>query len=259
MERRKNPLFNQSLEKGLALLCAFGGHKKTMTISELAQASGMNKSSAQRMTYTLESLGYIEKYPRTGRFRLTVRVLQLGLNYLYANALIDMANPFLSELSNMTGETACLTEPDDGEMVYVSRFVSASFVPVHMPIGSRIPMYCTSAGRAYLSALTDEQCQEILQKQDRVKHTVHTKYKLPDIMSELQAARRRGYAVNTEELFLGDMTLGAPVINSQGHPIAAVHIVAPTGRWDLRRARTKLAPVLVSTARSLSNAVRGLE
>src|SRR5690625_1800486 len=164
MGNHRNPLFNQSLEKGLALLCAFEGHKKTMTISELATASGMNKSSAQRMTHTLEALGYIEKHPRTGRFRLTVRVLQLGLNYLRANALIEIANPFLSELTNLTGETTCLTEPDSGEMVYVSRFISSSFVPVHMPIGSRIPMYCTSAGRAYLSALPVEQCEEILKK-----------------------------------------------------------------------------------------------
>jgi len=120
-------------------------------------------------------------------------------------------------------------------------------------------MYCTSAGRAYLSALPPEQCEEILKKQNKIKHTVHTKHKLPDIMHELEKSRLRGYSINAEELFLGDMTLGAPITNSQGDPIAAIHVVAPSGRWDLKSAQKKLAPVLVSTARSLSNAVRGLD
>ena len=105
------------------------------------------------MVYTLEKLGYIRKHPVTRRYQLTPHVMRIGFNYLAADTLIDVANPFLSELTNLTGETTNLTEPDEDEMVYVARFVSTKFVPIHMPIGSRIPMYCTGSGRAFLSAL----------------------------------------------------------------------------------------------------------
>ncbi|MFD2980523.1 IclR family transcriptional regulator C-terminal domain-containing protein, partial [Klebsiella pneumoniae] len=72
------------------------------------------------------------------------------------------------------------------------------------------------------------------------------------ILDELAQARRRGYAVNREELFLGDMTLGAPVIGSHGRPVAAVHIVAPTSRWTVEEAQARLGPGLLACARSLS-------
>src|SRR5690606_19682792 len=160
--RGVNPLFNQSLEKGLAVLASFSARQRSMTINEIAQASGISKSSAQRMVFTLKQLGYLFQHPQTGRYQLSVRALRLGFNYLAASGLIDVANPFLSELTNTTGETVCLTEPDGKEMVYVARFISGQFVPVHMPIGSRIPMYCTSAGRAYLSALPKDEAIRLL-------------------------------------------------------------------------------------------------
>ncbi|GAD20852.1 IclR family transcriptional regulator [Acidovorax sp. MR-S7] len=253
-----NPLFNQSLEKGLAVLCAFSAQRRSMTLADVATAAGISKSSAQRMVFTLEQLGFVRKHPQTRRYQLTPRVMRIGFNYLAANPLIDLANPYLSELTNVTTETTCLTEPDGLDMVYVARFISAQFVPVHMPIGSRIPMYCTGSGRAWLSALPDAEALALLRASERVVHTRHTLTDEAAILAELGQARQRGYAINREELFLGDMTLGAPVIGSHGRPVAAVHIVAPTSRWTPEEAESRLGPALLACARSLSNSVRAL-
>ncbi|MEH3086855.1 MAG: IclR family transcriptional regulator [Xylophilus ampelinus] len=251
-------LFNQSLEKGIAVLCAFGAERRSMTFADLALAADISKSSAQRMVHTLEQLGFVRKHPQTRRYELTPRALRIGFNYLTANPLIDLANPYLAELTNASTETCCLTEPDGAEMVYVARFVSAQFVPVHMPIGSRIPMYCTASGRAYLSALPAEEAIGLIGAQERVAHTRHTLTQEDAILEQLALARQRGYAVNREELFLGDMTLAAPVIGGRGRPVAAVHVVAPTSRWTAEDAERRLAPMLIACARSLSNSVRAL-
>lgn len=253
-----NPLFNQSLEKGLSVLCAFSAQRRSMTLAEVAAAADIGKSSAQRMIHTLEQLGYVRKHPQTRRYQLTPRVMRIGFNYLAANPLIDLANPYLAELSNVTTEASCLTEADGLEMVYVARFISAQFVPVHMPIGSRIPMYCTASGRAWLSALPEAEALALLRASERVAHTRHTLTDEAAILVELAQTRQRGYAVNREELFLGDMTLGTPVIGGQGRPVAAVHIVAPTNRWTPAEAETRLAPALLACARSLNNSVRAL-
>ncbi|HEU0231474.1 MAG TPA: IclR family transcriptional regulator, partial [Burkholderiaceae bacterium] len=226
-----HPLFNQSLEKGLAVIRAFSAAHRTMTIAEVAAQVGINKSSAQRMVYTLERLGYLKKHSRTQRYHLTVRALQLGFNYLATQTLIDVANPFLSELSNFSQETVCLTEPDALEMVYIARFVSARYIPIHMPIGSRIPLYCTGSGRAYLSALPEDEAIALLRAGPRVAHTMYTRMDEGELLELLRNARRQGYAVNEQELFLGDTTLAAPIIDGNGQPVAAVHIVAPSSRW----------------------------
>ncbi|MGY2489215.1 IclR family transcriptional regulator [Cupriavidus sp. CP313] len=258
VEEAASLLFNQSLEKGLAVLAAFSAVRRTMTIGEVAEAAGINKSSAQRMVFTLEHLGYLRKHPKTRRYQLTPRVMRIGFNYLAADPLIDVANPFLSELTKLTTETTCLTEPDQADMVYVARFVSAQFVPVHMPIGSRIPMYCTGSGRAYLSALPEGEALTLIERSERVAHTPHTRTDVAEIVATLREARQRGYAINCEELFHGDMTLAAPVIAGNGRPLGAIHVVAPTSRWSLEEAQARLAPPLLQSARAISSSVRAL-
>jgi len=259
--REESPslLFNQSLEKGLAVLQAFSARRRTMTLADVAEATDITKSSAQRMIFTLEKLGYVRRHPRTRRYQLTPRVMEIGFNYLAANPLIEVANPFLSELTKVTTETSCLTEPDGVDMVYVARFVSAQFVPVHMPIGSRIPMYCTASGRAYLSALPEDEARTLIEACDRVPHTAHTRTGVDEILEELRQAKLQGFATNAEELFLGDMTIAAPVMGSQGRPVASVHLVAPTSRWTLEEAVRKLAPTLLLCARSLTNSARSID
>ncbi|MFM0186378.1 IclR family transcriptional regulator [Paraburkholderia nemoris] len=251
-------LFNQSLEKGIAVLRAFSAQRRTMSLPEVAEATSITKSSAQRMIYTLEKLGYVRKHPRTKRYQLTPRVVQIGFNYLAADTLIDVANPFLSELTNVTGETTSLTEPDGAEMLYVARFVCMKFVPIHMPIGSRIPMYCTASGRAYLSALPDDEVRTLLEANDRVAHTQYTVTDIGEIEALLGEARRRGYTSNREELFIGDMTIAAPVLDGERRPVASVHVVAPTSRWTLADAEQRLAPAVIDCARGISNSIRTL-
>lgn len=251
-------LFNQSLEKGLAVLQAFSAQRRTMTLPEIAEATGITKSSAQRMIYTFEKLGLVRKHPRTKRFQLTTRVMRIGFNYLAADTLIDVANPFLSELTNVTGETTNLTEPDGIEMVYVARFVCMKFVPIHMPIGSRVPMYCTASGRAFLSALPVDEARTLLEMSPRDVHTQYTVTGIAEIEARLAAGRRDGYASNREELFIGDMTIAAPVLDGERRPVAAVHVVAPTSRWTLAEAEQRLAPAVIDCARGISNSIRTL-
>ncbi|CAE6964779.1 IclR family transcriptional regulator [Ectopseudomonas khazarica] len=258
MSESENSLFNQSLEKGLAVLRAFNARRRTMNLAEVAEAAEINKSSAQRMIHTLEALGYVRKHPQTKRFQLTPRVMEIGYNYLAADTLVDVANPFLAELAQTTGETTNLTEPDGLDMVYVARFVAPKFIPIHMPIGSRIPMYCTGSGRAYLSALSDDEVQGVLSNSELRRHTQQTLTDPDEILAQVATTRRKGYAINNEELFLGDMTIAAPILGSQGQPVAAVHVVAPTSRWTLEEAEKRLAPAVIECARAIRTSIRTL-
>ncbi|WP_155834284.1 IclR family transcriptional regulator [Halotalea alkalilenta] len=253
----QDPLFNQSLEKGLAVLKAFGTGRSTLSLAEIAERAEITKSSAQRMVHTLELLGYLAKEPGSRRMRLTPKVMELGYNYLAGDALLDVANPYLAELSRLSEETVNLTEPDGDSMVYVARFVAHRFIPIHMPIGSRIPMYCSGAGRAYLSALDHDTARALVERSPRPRHTEHTLVESREILERIELARRRGFSSQAEEIFLGDMSLAAAVVNSHGQPLAAVHIAAPTSRWRLEEAEARLAPLLIDCARNISGSFRG--
>lgn len=252
---RTSALFNQSLEKGLEVLRAFSAVHRTLTLAELAALTGMTKSSAQRTVHTFEVLGYIAKHPQTRRFRLTPKVMEIGYSYLAADALIPVASPYLSQLANASGETANLTEPIGTDMVYVAQLMTSKHIPVLTPVGMRIPMYCTSSGRAYLSKLKDAEISAILEASERRQRTPHTLTDPQAILAEVFACRETGYAVNAEELFLGDMGIGAPVLDRRGAAVGAVHVSPPASRWTMEEARRKLAPLVIECANAISRSI----
>ncbi|WP_397456451.1 IclR family transcriptional regulator [Pseudomonas versuta] len=255
MSDSNNPLFNQSLEKGLAVLRSFGPSRSSMNLAEIAQAAGIAKSSAQRMIHTLEALGYVRKQAQSRRFQLTPKVMEIGYGYLAADILVGVATPYLAELNQITGETINLTEPDGTDMICVARFVAPHFIPIHMPIGSRIPMYCTGAGRAYLSGLPDEEIHSMLQNSEPTALTQYTLTEVAAIFERIQACRTQGYATSHEEMVLGDLSIAAPILNNNGLPVAAVHAVVPASRWTMADAELKLAPAVVQCARSISRSI----
>ena len=247
-----NALFNQSLAKGLQVLCAFDAGHRTLTLSEIGQRTGMTKASAQRSVHTLQVLGYIGKHPRTQRFRLLPRVVELGFNYLDAHPLITVAHSYLAQLARDSGETATLTEPNGDHMVYLAQVLTTQHIPVLTPVGSQVPMYASSCGRAYLSQLPPEQAHDWLARMERPQRTRATQTQLHDLAQHLQHCRDKGYATNCEELFLGDMGLAAPVLNVSGQVVGAVHVAPPTSRWSMADAQRQLAPMVMACARAIS-------
>src|SRR6266480_1532050 len=149
----RDPLFNSSVQKALAMLESFGGERRERSLAELAQGAGMTVSSAQRCTHTLVRLGFLGRDARARRWVLTPRALSLAHAYLSGHALLEQATTHLIDLNQASGESVSLSEPDGADMVFIARFPSLKRFYIHMPVGRRLPMYCTASGRAYLSAL----------------------------------------------------------------------------------------------------------
>lgn len=248
-------LFNQSLAKGLQVLCAFTPGHRSMTLSEIAQRTGMSKSSAQRSVHTLQTLGYVGKHAITQRFCLLPKVVELGFHYLHAHPLIHAAHSYLAQLARDSGETATLTEPVGEHMLYLAQVLTTQHVPVLTPVGTLVPIYASSCGRAYLSHLPTMQWQDALQAMERPARTRHTLIQVSDIVQRLHQCREQGYATNCEELFLGDMGIAAPVLNARGDVVGAVHIAPPISRWSMADAQQKLAPLVLECARAISRVV----
>src|SRR5690242_6743669 len=155
-------LLNQSVEKALTVLGAFEGERRALNLVEIAAAVGITKSSAHRITSTLQQLGYLQRDTHAKRWTLSPRVLTIGHAYLAGHRLIETATTHFPQLNVATGESVSLSEPDDTKMVYVARFPSHQPFVIHMPIGSSLPMFCTAAGRAYLSRLPVDEIVQIV-------------------------------------------------------------------------------------------------
>lgn len=250
-----DPLYNQSVEKALAILEVFGDERRSLNLVEIAAATRMTKSSAQRCTHTLEHLGYLRKDTRVNRWVLTPRSLSVAHAYLAGHPLIEQSTTHLVDLNQACGESVSLSEPDGTEMVYIARFPSRKRFFIHMPIGRRLPMYCTAAGRAYLAALPPAEAKLLLRRSTLQKFTPMTVTDPERLLELIDAARKAGYAWSEQECYRGDLTLGAAILGEDGLPIAAVNISGPTSRWSMEELRSELSSILMETARAASSGI----
>jgi len=248
-----DPLFNDSAQKALAVLEAFGQGRRVLKLAEAADAAGITKASAQRCIHTLEVLGYLRRDRRSTGWMLTPRALGIAHAYLAGYRLVEQAQQHLVDLNRATGESVSLSEPDGTDMVFVARFPSHKRFLIHMPIGRRLPMYCTASGRAYLSALPAAEAQQLLRQCSLRALTPMTVTDPRRIEELIAAAHVDGYSYSDQECYRGDVTVAAAVIGEGGQPIAAVNISAPISRWTLEEMRAKLAALVMETARAISS------
>lgn len=252
-EPAEGGLYVQSVEKAFAVLHAFAGRSR-MGLTEVAAATGLDRSAAQRFLHTLERLGYLRKDPRSRQFELTVRMLELGRHYIAGSALVERAQPFLLHLSRQTEEAVNLTVLDGAEIVYVARLLSRHAIAMNLSTGSRLPAYCTAPGIAILSRLPKAEATAILRRSNRRAYTPQTVTGLAALGTRIERAARRGYAICVEEIYPSDISVAAAILGPGGEPVAAVNISVSRLRSTPKEAEARLAPLVMGAAAAMSQA-----
>jgi IclR family pca regulon transcriptional regulator len=207
--------FIYSLEKGLSLLSLFSQLGPQLSLSELAKASIMGLGTATRYVQTLMELGYLSRDPITKKYRLAPKILSLGFSLLKDMDLRARVTPYLGEITREFGVGSQCAILDETEIVYVERFRARSLVALDLTIGSRIPAYCTALGRAILAFLDTDSMQRIVAKMDMAPLTPYTITNKRELFRELELTRKRGYAINVQELVLGQSGLAAPIFQRE--------------------------------------------
>ena len=224
-------------------------------IADIADDLGMSRSTTHRYVITLVALGYLEQ-GASRKYRLGLRVTDLGMSALNSTGLREHAHPYLQELRQRTSYTTSLGVLDGTEVLYVDRMRSFrrgqkdTGLDVHA--GSRLPAYCTSMGKLLLANLPEsEQSALIAQVQLRKRgpNTITSKKALRSELDEIQAA---GFAVDDQELAPGLYAIAAPVRNEARDVVAAINLAAHASMISLEELVDALAPHLHSTADRIS-------
>ncbi|MDR5818811.1 MULTISPECIES: IclR family transcriptional regulator [unclassified Caballeronia] len=248
----RSSLFVGSAEKTFRVLHAFDGPNRQMTLADLAKASSLDRSAAQRIVHTLEALGYLARVPETRDYRLTTKVLQFSYNYIRANELIDKASPYLLDISRHLGETTNLHEIDGNEIVFVARFPGRHLFNVDIALGARLPALYTASGIAILSRLPEKQLKAVMSRTPLERMTPYTETDQKKLLERVHQASRRGYSVIENETVLGDIAVAAPITDHDGTAVAAVNISVPTTRWTIERVEAELVKHVQVAATSIS-------
>lgn len=238
------------LEKGLAIIEAFGLRKGALTLSEAAEITGHPRATARRSLLTLQRLGYVESDGKY--FRPAPRVLRLGHAYVASTPLPRLVQPVLESVSERTRESSSLAVLDGHDVVFVARAAPRRGLSNGLGMGSRLPAHCSATGRALLAALPADEAQRLLMRMPRRQLTPRTRTEVPELLALLEEIRHTGCASSDEELELGIRSIAIPIHDHDGHTVAAMSVVASASRYTIEKMLDALLPELQSARRVLA-------
>lgn len=249
----------ETLERGLSVLTLFSHDSSELTLTEISRSADLNMTTSLRIASTLEAAGYLRRDPETKRYRPGLKVLQLGFSALRSMDIRQAARPILERLSRSSGETVSLSVLDGLEIVYLDRVRNRQIVGVMLGLGSRLPANCTSMGKAMLAHLPGDQLKSLLNGNTLEACTASSIVEPESLRADLERVRRRGYAINNQELAVGLRAVAAPIWDEYGGVIAAINISGSTETISRSRLRQELAPLIVETAEEISQTLGHLE
>jgi IclR family pca regulon transcriptional regulator len=253
--RLREPRYSQSLERGLAILRCFTPERPVLGIADIADDLGMSRSTTHRYVITLAALGYLNQ-DASRKYRLGLRVTDLGMSALNSTGLREHAHPYLEELRERTSYNASLAILDGPEIVYVDRARSfrrgQSKIDLGLAPGSRLPAYCTAMGKLLLAYLPESEQRELIAEMKLSKRAPNTITSKEALRNELDEAREEGFAVNDEELAPELHSIAVPVRNEARELVAAASLAAHTSTISLAELVDALSPRLISTADRIS-------
>lgn len=247
-----SPLFVGSVEKAMRVLSVFDNHHMRLSLSQIASATGLDLSAAQRFTHTLMTLNYLSKDPFTKTYSLAPKLLDFAFYYTASNEVINRAVPYLRQLSQETEETTNVTVLDGTDIVFALRIVSRHVLNPHVITGTRLPAYCTAPGLAILARLPGQEARAILERSNLVQYTPQTVADPQRIMARLDAIRERGYSHTEGEYYIGDISTAAAIVNARGYPVAAINVAVSRARWHGAQDEQRIANLVIAAATAAS-------
>jgi IclR family transcriptional regulator, acetate operon repressor len=251
------PTMSAVADRILRVLEELASSPEGKTLSELSGSLDLPVSAVHRLLADLIEQDYVRKDERRGEFTLTMKLPALGLRFLSAGGVVDIAQPILERLAATSGELVRLAIVDGEQLIYVAKAQGARQGIRYDPeMGRAVTLSCSAAGMTWLAGKSDEDAMRLVSKQGfgmpaDFGPAAPTTFKA--LLPLIEAARAQGYAT-TQDMFLPSMSsMATPVYATNGEVRAILIIAGPMSRLNEQR-MSELVEPLMSTASELSEA-----
>ncbi len=213
----------------------FGFEHKELSVSEIGSRTGLHKSTTHRILMALECNQLIKQNPESGKYHLGIKLFKLGNQAVLQYDLRDSCRPNLIRLMDKTQETVHLAVLDGDQVLYLDKVEGPHALRMPSRVGRHITTYCTSLGKAMLSCLAETDVNRLLQSRPFKAFTPNTIRNLDQLLVDLRGIRRRGYAVDDEEIEIGLRCVGAPIYDHTMRMVGAISVAAPSARLTTQK------------------------
>ena len=250
MERKGVPV--QSIDRVFDIMEKLSNHSRGILLTELAAEVSLPKSTVYRLLVSLTNKGYAVKETDSGKYRLTMRLFEIGSRAAGVRDMLATIRPCLDQLAETTGEVVHFVKRDGGSVIYIYKLdTSSASVRMTSAVGVRNPMYCTGVGKAILSCLPETEVQAIWDATNIQRYTEQTITTFAHMEQEMTRIVQDGYAIDNEEHELGVCCVAAPIYDYSDQPVYAVSVSAPSTRMNEQRIQI-IAPMVIRAAAELS-------
>lgn len=247
----------QSIDRVFDIVEALSSSPHGMSLTDLAAAVGLHVSTVHRLLASLSSRGYVQKDIETGKYRLTLKMFEVGSRAACGVNLVSIARPYLERLAEFSGEAVHLVARMGDEVVYLYKEdTSSSIARMASFVGLKNPMYCTGVGKCILANLPPEAVRGIWDRSVITAFTPNTITDLDRLTAELKQIKAQGYALDNEEHEPGVFCIAAPIFDYSAHPVAAISVSAPASRMEPERIK-EIAAQVVSSAGAITGVLGG--
>jgi IclR family pca regulon transcriptional regulator len=249
--RGAGPDFIEALARGLDVLRSFRPGRPSMTLSDLAALTDLARPTVRRILITLETLGYVRAEGRG--YALTPRVLELGMTYINALDMWDVARPHMERLVTRTNESTSMAQLDGSDIVYVARVAVPKIVTLAVTIGTRFPAPATSMGKVLLAALPPASLAAVLAEPSRSGVTARWQPTAAELHTSLREVRAKGWALADQDLAPGVRSVAAGVRNGDGVVVAAINVTVHAAETSVETLLEHHLPLLLRTAADIGH------
>jgi len=236
------------LERSFNILELLANHPEGQSISSIASALALPLSATHRLLAELARCGYVRQLREQGDYVLTIKLVSMGLGFLSASGVVDVAQPALDRLADEAGELVRLAVVDGEDLTFVAKAQGARRGLKYDPdMGLSVKLSCSAAGHAWLSTLSDEVGLGLVTQQgfgapDDFGPRAPTTVKA--LMAFIKTARKRGFSTITEVFAPSMSAMAAPVRSRTGQTIGVVTIAGPLVRLTEARMEALADPLL---------------
>jgi len=241
----------RTAERALDVLLCFSAETPALSMTEISEKVGINKSTIHRLLATLEEKRFVRRDPETGIYRLGFRLLQMANLTLEDINIRHLSLPYMKKLVEEFRETVDLAILDGDEVIFVDSVESPQRVKLAASPGQHLPAYNTASGKAILAYLSEEERIRIF-KIYKSGADPKIELELRDFLDDLSASKQRGYALDCESLEPGINAVAAPILGANKKPIASVAIAGPAYRLDCKLMHA-MGQQLVQTTKEITN------
>jgi DNA-binding IclR family transcriptional regulator len=243
-KKEKSEYIIQAVDHALDLLEQFHDDVDELGVTELSKRLKLHKNNVFRLLATLESRNYIEQNRVTENYRLGLKTLELGQTFIKQMGLLRQSRPVLESLVRECNETTYVAILKEFHIVYLDAVETDLTVRVVPRVGSRLPAYCTAAGKIQLAFMTDEELDNYLPGKEMKRYTANTIISREELKKHLKVVAEQGYAFDNEELDVGVRCVSAPIRDYTRRIIGAVSISGPSMRFTDERVDKELIPLV---------------